>query len=143
MNIDELQSILEQHKKWLNDDGGERADLSDANLSNANLRYADLSDADLSNANLRYADLRNANLSDANLSDADLDFSCMPLWCGDLKADYDDKQIIQQLYHVLSHAQNSTNASDELKDILLTKKSIVKLANKFHRIGECDKIERR
>ena len=48
------------------------ADLSDANLSGANLSDADLSDADLSGANLSDADLSGADLSDANLSDADL-----------------------------------------------------------------------
>ena len=48
------------------------ADLSDANLSGANLRDADLSDANLSGANLSDADLSGANLSGANLSDADL-----------------------------------------------------------------------
>ena len=53
------------------------ANLSDANLSGADLRGADLSGADLRDANLRGADLsgadlRDANLSDANLRDADL-----------------------------------------------------------------------
>ncbi|HFX7601967.1 TPA: pentapeptide repeat-containing protein, partial [Acinetobacter baumannii] len=43
-----------------------------ANLSCANLRDADLSYANLSYANLRDADLRGANLSCANLRDADL-----------------------------------------------------------------------
>jgi hypothetical protein len=53
-------------------DGGERADLSYANLSyadlsSADLRYANLSYADLSAADLRYANLRYANLSDVRL----------------------------------------------------------------------------
>ena len=43
MTQEELNEILEKHRKWLNDeDGGERADLSDANLRGANLRGADL-----------------------------------------------------------------------------------------------------
>jgi len=46
--------------------------LINANLINANLRYADLVEADLSNANLRGADLRHANLSNANLRRANL-----------------------------------------------------------------------
>jgi uncharacterized protein YjbI with pentapeptide repeats len=91
--VDELKGIISKHLKWLTgEEGGERAILSSANLSSAdlsgaNLRFADLSNADLSNANLRFADLSNANLryanlrfanlsdadlSDANLSDADL-----------------------------------------------------------------------
>jgi uncharacterized protein YjbI with pentapeptide repeats len=48
------------------------ADLSGADLSRANLRVADLSGADLSRANLRVADLSGANLREADLSEADL-----------------------------------------------------------------------
>ena len=70
---EELNKILELHKKWLNSqDGGCRADLSNADLNNANLRYADLSGADLRYADLRYANLSGADLSDADLSGADL-----------------------------------------------------------------------
>lgn len=52
MNTDELKTILEQHKLWLDGDGGERANLRGANL--------------------RCADLQGANI----------DYSCLPLWCG-------------------------------------------------------------
>ena len=70
---DELQAILSKHKKWLlNEDGGERADLSWANLSRANLSWANLSRANLSRANLYCADLSWADLSGADLSRADL-----------------------------------------------------------------------
>jgi uncharacterized protein YjbI with pentapeptide repeats len=48
------------------------ANLSDANLRDANLRGANLSDANLRGANLRGANLSGANLSDADLSDANL-----------------------------------------------------------------------
>jgi uncharacterized protein YjbI with pentapeptide repeats len=48
------------------------ADLRDANLYGADLRDADLRDADLRNANLRSADLRSADLRSANLRGADL-----------------------------------------------------------------------
>ena len=48
------------------------ADLSGATLRCANLSGADLRDADLSGATLRCANLRGANLSDANLSGANL-----------------------------------------------------------------------
>ena len=48
-----LAELLAKHKAWLNnEDGGERANLSSADLRNANLSYADLR-----NANLSYADL--------------------------------------------------------------------------------------
>ena len=81
MKQEELNSIVELHRKWLyNEDGGKRADLSfenlrgadlrDANLRGADLRGADLRGADLRGADLRGADLRDANLRDANLRDA-------------------------------------------------------------------------
>ncbi|EHC3035437.1 TPA: pentapeptide repeat-containing protein [Listeria monocytogenes] len=72
MKQEELDIILENHEKWLRDEGGERADLRCADLSNANLRHADLSNADLSNADLSNADLSNADLSNADLREADL-----------------------------------------------------------------------
>ena len=69
----EFQLILEKHKKWLaSEPDGERADLSNAYLRNADLSNADLRNAYLSNADLRNADLRNAYLSNAYLSNADL-----------------------------------------------------------------------
>ncbi len=74
-----MDSVLEAIKRGAN---LRCADLSDANLSDAdlrgaNLRYADLSganlsDANLRGANLRYADLSGANLRGANLSGANL-----------------------------------------------------------------------
>ena len=66
MTNDELKKIIEKHEKWLKDqDGGERADLRDAdlrgaNLCDANLRGANLCDADLRGADLCGADLRGA-----------------------------------------------------------------------------------
>ncbi|EAF6368128.1 pentapeptide repeat-containing protein [Listeria monocytogenes] len=77
MNQEELDIILENHGKWLRNEGGEKADLSNADLKNtnlrgANLRLADISNANLSNANLSIADLSNANLSIADLSNANL-----------------------------------------------------------------------
>ena len=49
-----------------------RANLADADLPYAYLRDADLSGADLRDANLEYANLRDADLRDADLSGADL-----------------------------------------------------------------------
>ena len=69
----DLKSILEKHLKWLrNEDGGERANLSRADLSGADLSRANLYGANLSRANLYGANLYGANLSGANLSRADL-----------------------------------------------------------------------
>ena len=78
ISAEKLQEIIKSHGRWLrNEEGGERANLSDADLSgadlsDANLRGANLSDANLSDANLSGAYLRGADLSDANLSGADL-----------------------------------------------------------------------
>jgi len=92
MEAEQLQATLAKHTLWIKGEGGERADLRGADLSNTDLRGADLRGANLSGAdlrgaylsntdlrgadlrgaNLRSADLRGANLSGANLSGADL-----------------------------------------------------------------------
>lgn len=69
----DLKKILDEHLLWLNGEGGSRADLRGANLSDADLRNADLFGANLRDANLSDADLRGANLSDANLCGASID----------------------------------------------------------------------
>ena len=125
---EELAEILEKHKKWLDDDpDGERANLSRANLSGANL----------SRANLSWANLSDANLSRANLSGAEIDYSSLPLWCGSLDAQFDDRQIKQIAYHLVKAGLNSKNTSEETKRQL---RKIVDLANGFHRASECGKI---
>ena len=120
-----LQDVLKKHEMWLRDEeGGEGADLSwanlsEANLSGANLRWAILSEANLSEANLRWAilrgadlrganlrganlseaNLRGANLSEANLSEANIDFSCWPLWCGSKNVKVDARIAAQLAAH--------------------------------------------
>ena len=165
MSREELNEILELHKKWIEGDKiGKRANLSDvdlsgtnlrhaylegadlsdanlsdADLSDANLKGAYLSDADLSGANLSGANLSGANLSGANLSGAYLDYSCLPLWCGSLKVHMDDKQVKQLLYHTLSIVKYSNNVSEELKSALLTETNL-EIANQFHRVDECGEL---
>ena len=110
MTTGKLQEILDKHKKWLNEEeGGERADLSDADLSGA------------------------------DLSGADIDYSCLPLWCGSLTANMDDRQVKQLLYHTLSIVKHSNNVSDILKEQLLTEQNL-RIAKEFHRAEECDKL---
>ena len=79
----QLNSILEKHKLWLNDDPNGFC----ADLRYANLRGADLRDADLRDANLRCADLRGADLRDADLRYADLRYAknvpYIPIACPD------------------------------------------------------------
>lgn len=69
MTREELSTILENHKHWINEDceGWEnmKADLCDADLRGTDLRGADLHCADLCDA-----DLRDANLCDADLRGA-------------------------------------------------------------------------
>jgi len=79
MDKEELETALEQHALWLEDTSqGARADLYDADLSDALLRGVNLSGANLrgahlSGANLRGAFLRDVYLDNADLSVADLD----------------------------------------------------------------------
>ena len=80
MTKNELNKILENHKLWLNDEGGECADLSGAdlryvNLKGIDLRYTNLSGADLSGADLRYADLYDVDLNNTNLNGANLRYT--------------------------------------------------------------------
>ena len=73
MNREQLNEILDKHKKWLEGDKtGERANLRDANLRDANLEGANLRGANLRGANLWGANLEGANLRDANLRGANL-----------------------------------------------------------------------
>ena len=109
MTTEQLKEILEAHEKWLNGkEGGEKANL------------------------------RNADLRDADLCGADLDFSCLPLRCGSLAADFDDRQIIQLIYHAVKAGLSSKNTSNEVKEELSKLKA---LANKLHRVNECGIID--
>ena len=159
MDKKELDCVISKHKEWINGDGGEYASLSNEDLRGASLRYADLSGADLSDADLRFTDLSHAdlshadlsgtnlrcadlsgtNLSDADLRGADLDYSCLPLWCGSLKAHFDDKQLVQIAYHLVKSGLQSKNASEETKTEL---SKLIDFANKFHRVNECGEIKK-
>ena len=114
------------------------ANLHEADLYGANLRGAYLSEANLREANLSGADLSGANLHEADLHGADLDFSCLPLWCGSLSAQFDDRQLKQIAYHLVKAGLQSKNASDETKAEL---SKLIDFANGFHRVEECGKIE--
>ena len=90
--------------------------------------------ADLYGANLRGADLRGADLSDANLGDADIDFSCLPLRCGGLRWKIDKRQAAQLAYHLCSMQCDD-------KEFLAVRNFALGLANQFHRVSECGKLE--
>ena len=76
MTREELSTILENHKHWINEDceGWEnmKANLRGVDLRDADLYYAYLRDANLCGADLRGANLCGADLHGANLCGADL-----------------------------------------------------------------------
>ena len=153
MMQNELDKILENHKKWLNADGGNRANLRGAALQGAKLWGADLRGADLWGANLRSANLRGANLRSADLRGADLwgtdfqganlrgadlrganiDYSCWPLWCGSLDVIVDRRIFCQLAYHLCRVIVDD----DECKEAQLM---LGRLANEFHRVDECGRV---
>lgn len=114
---DELQEILENHKHWLN---------------------RDCDGWESMRANLRWANLRGADLRGADLRDADLDFSCLPLWCGSLHANFDSRQLKQIAYHLVKAGLQSKNATEEDKTEL---RKLIDYANGFHRAYGCGVIE--
>ena len=67
MTRDEVFRIIKEAREK-----GDRPDLRDANLREADLRGSDLHGANLSGADLREADLHGANLHGANLRGSDL-----------------------------------------------------------------------
>jgi hypothetical protein len=145
MEKEKLKEILYLHKMWLEDeDGGIFADLHGANLRGADLHGADLCGAnlcgaDLHGANLHGADLCGADLRGADLCGVDLDYSCLPLWCGSLNTNFDDRQLVQILYHLFKAGLQSKNASKELKEKFY-KSGLIDLANTFHKSEECGLI---
>jgi len=75
-----IRDVLASHEEWLESSGarGERAELKDAILQQADLHDANLERADLSGARMSVADLMRANLRGADLRGADL-------WMSDMK----------------------------------------------------------
>ena len=150
MEENQLKNVLELHRKWIDDEpDGKRADLWEANLRgadlrDANLRGADLRDANLRGANLweadlRRADLRRANLWEADLRDADLrganlDYSCWPLWCGSL-----DVRVCKRIAAQLAYHFCRLDCDDP--EVIAAQNAIIPLANQFHRVDECGKLE--
>ena len=119
MTREEIEKVLDLHKKWLIDEvdvEGKKADLRGANLRSADLNGADLNGADLNGANLNGANLRGANLRGANLSETDLDFSCFPLWCGGSKFKCDTKLVYQLLAHICTLEFDDTEG---VKDLIM------------------------
>lgn len=115
MIANELKDILSEHQKWLDGDGGKRANLCDA---------------DLRGADLRGANLRGANLRDADLCGANIDYSCWPLWRGSLDVKVDARIARQLAYHFYR-----LDCDDP--EYIKARNAIVAFANGFHRVEEC------
>jgi uncharacterized protein YjbI with pentapeptide repeats len=75
-----IKDVLLAHGEWLSSKGerGERAELKNAILQQADLHDANLERADLSGARLSVTDLMRTNLTGADLRGADL-------WMSDMK----------------------------------------------------------
>ena len=73
MEQEKLNEIIENHVKWLQGDGGKRANLAAADLYGADLKGINLRRANLRSANLRRASLRRACLCGVDLEGADLE----------------------------------------------------------------------
>ena len=139
MTREELEKVLDLHKKWCSEEvgvDGEKADLHGADLRWANLHWADLREADLYGADLRWAelykadlhgadlrwaelhwaDLHCADLRGADLRGADFDFSCFPLWCGGSKFKCDTKLVYQLLAHICTLEFDDTEG---IKDLIM------------------------
>ena len=125
MEEKQLKNVLELHRKWINDEpGGKRANLREADLRGANLREADL----------RGADLWEADLRGANLWEADLDYSCWPLWCGSL-----DVRVCKRIAAQLAYHFCRLDCDDQ--EVIAAQNAIIPLANQFHRVNVCGKLE--
>lgn len=114
MNKNELDKILSEHKLWLNNKGGQRANLIDANLIGANLRGAILIGADLIGANL--------------------DYSCLPLWCGS-RGMIVDRRIAAQI------AAHFCALTCDDPDYQAARSAILEFAKTSHRAGDLRLIE--
>ena len=165
MEEKQLKKILELHQKWINNEPGGKganllgadllganlrganlrganlwgadlrgADLWGADLVGANLRGADLRGADLREADLEEAELRRADLRGADLREADLDYSYWPLWCGSLGVRVCKRIAAQLAYHFCR-----LDCDDP--EVIAAQNALIPLANQFHRVGECGKLE--
>lgn len=87
----------------------------------------------------KYTKGERADLRGADLRGADIDFSCLPFWCGSLRAHFDDRQLRQIAYHLVKAGLQSKNASHETESELA---KLIDFANGFHRAKECGFIEK-
>lgn len=80
------------------------------------------------------ANLLRANLLGADLWGADLDYSCWPLWCGSL-----DVRVCKRIAAQLAYHFCRLDCDDQ--EVIAAQNAIIPLANQFHRVNECGKLE--
>ena len=122
----ELDEILKSHKLWLDTRFSEKTEGERANLGEANLSWANLGGANLGGCS--------NDLQQADMRGKDLDFTVIPLSCRSLKWKIDRRLAVQFLYHFCSHYCEDA-------DIKTAQNNLLALANEFHRVEECGKIE--
>lgn len=76
----ELDEIIDEHQKWIRGLRGQRANLSNCDISGLDMGYANLADgifvnADMSSVGLTYTTLNDAKMSGAILKGANLSFA--------------------------------------------------------------------
>ena len=85
-------------------------------------------------ADLSEADLRGADLRGADLHGADFDFACWPLWCGSLGVRVCKRIAVQIAYHFCRLVCDDP-------EVKRYQRMLAPLANQFHRVDECGRIE--
>lgn len=79
-------------------------------------------------------DCKRANLCGADLWGAYLDYSCWPLWCGSL-----DVRVCKRIASQLAYHFCRLDCDDP--EVIAAQNAIIPLANQFHRVDECGKLE--
>jgi len=159
MTPDEIKTVLDLHKKWLNgEDDGLKANLREANLRGANLKYADLREANLREADLREANLLGADLLEANLREANLrgaNLRGANLWGADLRGanlDYSGgfplscqgsnfTCSLKFVYQILAHLCTLKVDESEQAEFTEILEKIRPYAVKSHRAGDLGLLE--
>ena len=75
-----------------------------------------------------------ADLSEADLCGAKLDFACWPLWCGSLGVRVCKRIAVQIAYHFCRLVCDDP-------EVKRYQRMLAPLANQFHRVDECGRIE--
>ena len=70
---EEFEKIMQEHKKFINGEGGKQADLSNLDLRELKIKYVDFSKAILKNVDLSRMNLENSRFLESDMENADLE----------------------------------------------------------------------